>query len=110
MNHRQAWDLIPWYVNGTLEAGQEPLQRHLAQCAACRAEFEAQRTLHAAMQTRSQVENMPHQSLQKLMARIDAEPMAPPVAAVARMRTQQQQGLLRIVLGRQRGERVDAIR
>lgn len=82
MNHRQAWDLIPWYVNGSLGDGQEPLQRHLAQCAACRAELEAQRTLHGAMQTRSQVENMPHQSLQKLMARIDAQP-APLAAAPA---------------------------
>lgn len=81
MNHRQAWDLIPWYINGSLTEGQhEPLQQHLAQCAACREEVQAQRTLRQAMHTRPQVESMPHHSLQKLWARIDAQPASPPLA------------------------------
>ena len=75
MNHRQAWDLIPWFVNGSApESRSEPLQRHLAECPACRDEVAAQRSLMQAMKTRPLVENMPHGSLQKLWTRIDARP------------------------------------
>ncbi|HXR51059.1 MAG TPA: anti-sigma factor, partial [Steroidobacteraceae bacterium] len=71
MNHRQAWDLIPWFVNGSApESRSEPLQRHLAECPACRDEVAAQRSLMQAMKTRPLVENMPHGSLQKLWTRI----------------------------------------
>lgn len=85
MNHRHAWDLIPWYINGSLdEAGRGGLQRHLEECADCRAELTAQRAILHAMQTRPLVENMPHGSLQKLWARIDAEPAPAAPRKIAR--------------------------
>jgi anti-sigma factor RsiW len=75
MNHLTAWNLIPWYVNGRAsERDSESLQAHLAQCAECRAEVEAQRSLMNAMQTTPVVESMPLASLQKLWQRIDANP------------------------------------
>lgn len=75
MNHRQAWDLIPWYVNGSApESRCGQLQEHLSGCAQCREEVAIQRTLQQAMKTRPLVENMPHGSLHKLWERIDAEP------------------------------------
>jgi anti-sigma factor RsiW len=75
MNHKHAWDLIPWLVNGSIaEPKRESLQRHLAECPACREEVAAQRELLQAMKTRPQVESMPHGSLQKLWSRIDASP------------------------------------
>jgi len=88
MNHRQAWDLIPWFVNGSApESRSEPLQRHLAECPACRDEVAAQRSLMQAMKTRPLVENMPHGSLQKLWTRIDARPEQPPLPATPRHRS-----------------------
>jgi hypothetical protein len=84
MNHRDAWDLIPWFVNGRAAAAQRArLQQHLEQCPECRAEVSAQRDLLLAMQAPPTVEAMPHASLQKLWSRIDeqpaeAAPQAPP--------------------------------
>jgi Putative zinc-finger len=76
MNHKHAWELIPWYVNGTVsEARRDSLLFHLERCSQCRDEVQAQRALLQGMKTRQQVETMPHASLQKLMARIDADPL-----------------------------------
>jgi anti-sigma factor RsiW len=45
--HREAIELLPWYVNGTL-AGIERarVERHVQECVACRRELEAQRRVH----------------------------------------------------------------
>jgi hypothetical protein len=75
MNHKHAWELIPWYVNGTVsESRRDSLLLHLEHCSQCRDEVDAQRALLQGMNTRRQVEVLPHASLQKLMARIDADP------------------------------------
>jgi Putative zinc-finger len=87
MNHHEAWDLIPWFVNGRASAEQcARLERHLHQCAGCRAEVAAQRELMSSMQTRPTVESMPHASLQKLWARIDGQPAVPAPPAAPRRR------------------------
>jgi Putative zinc-finger len=88
MNHRHSWELIPWYVNGSItEVQRGSLLRHLDECADCRDEVEAQRVLMQTMRTRPLVENMPHGSLQKLWSRIDAHP-APARAAPPEARRQ----------------------
>jgi anti-sigma factor RsiW len=47
--HQRVAELIPWYVNGSLEPGERELAaRHLAECAACRAEVEREQRLAAA--------------------------------------------------------------
>jgi anti-sigma factor RsiW len=75
MNHAQAWDLIPWYVNGrAAEDERADIEQHLAQCGECRVEVEAQRRVMAEMKGAPLIESMPHASLQKLWARIDATP------------------------------------
>jgi hypothetical protein len=87
MNHKHAWDLIPWYVNGTVsDSKRDGLAFHFEQCSQCRDEVEIQRALMQGMKTRQQVESMPHASLQKLMQRIDAapEPQRPAVTRPAR--------------------------
>jgi len=79
MNHRHAWDLIPWLVNGSIaESERAGLQHHVQDCEACRDEIETQRALLQAMKIRPQVQSMPHGSLQKLWQRIDAHPQAAP--------------------------------
>jgi anti-sigma factor RsiW len=87
MNHRNAWDLIPWFVNGSASDDEcAQLQEHLDQCAQCRAELDMQRALMQEMRTRPLVEKMPHASYQKLRARIDAVPAVPQLTASQRPR------------------------
>ena len=72
--HEEAFDLIPWSINGRIQADdQQRLQRHLLDCAACRQELaEQQRVRDAVRRESSNIEYAPQASLQKLMARIDA--------------------------------------
>ena len=61
MNHRQAWDLIPWFINGSApDSRSASLEHHLRECPECRAEVEAQRAIMQAMKKRPLVETMPH--------------------------------------------------
>jgi anti-sigma factor RsiW len=73
MNHDTAWDLIPWFVNGSASAqNSAELEQHLAQCADCRAEVTTQQAVMRAMSRGAVVESMPNASLQKLWSKIDA--------------------------------------
>lgn len=48
--HRQAWDLIPWVLNGTAsEAEQALVHAHLRDCADCRTEYEFEQRLQRGM-------------------------------------------------------------
>jgi hypothetical protein len=81
-------ELIPWYVNGTLEAAEAAtLGAHLRVCERCRREHEGQLRLFEAMQTDATLVFAAEPSFQKLMTRIgtheDAGELAraaPPVA------------------------------
>lgn len=47
--HRIAQELMPWYVNGTLDAAEAAqVARHLAQCSICHADAAAQSRLRSA--------------------------------------------------------------
>jgi Putative zinc-finger len=49
-DHRAAWELIPWVVNGTAdEAARVMLTTHLATCPDCAAEYQLQLKLRAAI-------------------------------------------------------------
>jgi Putative zinc-finger len=44
--HQEVWELLPWFVNGTLEArDRDAVTAHVAACAACGAELERCRSL-----------------------------------------------------------------
>ena len=48
--HRQAWDLIPWVLNGTASEAERALVRaHLLGCADCRAAYEFEQRLQHGM-------------------------------------------------------------
>jgi anti-sigma factor RsiW len=52
-DHLRLRELLPWLANGTLApADAEPLRRHLAHCAACRAELAQCTRLAAGLQAR----------------------------------------------------------
>jgi len=48
--HHATLELLPWYVNGTLERGERAqVEAHLCACLPCRRELEAQRALQSAV-------------------------------------------------------------
>jgi anti-sigma factor RsiW len=96
MNHGQAWELIPWFVNGRASAEQcARVEQHLEHCPGCRAEVAAQRELMQAMRTPPAVESMPHASLQKLWTRIDGGEGAIPAPVPAETPTRRRPGVTR---------------
>ncbi len=73
--HRETWDLIPWIVNGSATAAQcDSVEQHLRECADCRDEFALQQQFQAGMQAAATGAYDPQPGLQRLFARIDAEP------------------------------------
>jgi hypothetical protein len=80
--HQRATGLIPWYVNGTLEANEAAeLGAHLDRCAPCRRDYEAQQRLFEAMQADTTLVFAAEPSFKKLMARIGTHEDAGELAA-----------------------------
>jgi hypothetical protein len=80
--HQRATGLIPWYVNGTLEATEAAkLGAHLDGCAACRSDYETQLRLFEAMQADTTLVFAAEPSFKKLMARIGTHEDAGEMAA-----------------------------
>lgn len=74
-NHAMQAPLLTWYVNGTLgDAERSEFERHLADCAACRADLALERDLYAAMSIATPIDYVPAAALQRLRARIDDQP------------------------------------
>jgi anti-sigma factor RsiW len=72
--HLTQTQLLPWFVNGTLDEVQRlTLERHLAECATCRADLALEREVHASMTAATPIEYIPAASLQRLRARLDAQ-------------------------------------
>jgi len=71
--HGRIWDLIPWYVNGSLPAEERrAVEDHLAGCLRCREEERFCRRTGEALQQAGEVAPSPHPvQLARLMARID---------------------------------------
>jgi len=71
--HREAVELLPWLVNGTLDGGERArVESHLAQCAACRRELEAARTLQAVIAS-EEGDPMVASALARLHMQLDEE-------------------------------------
>lgn len=75
----RAWEAMPWVLQGTA-AQQESdwLSDHLAQCEACRAEFEQQSRLRLALSLPADAGLDPNAGLDRLMARLDQPEAAEP--------------------------------
>jgi anti-sigma factor RsiW len=71
--HREAVELLPWLVNGTLDGRErERVENHLAQCVVCRRELEAARALQAAVASEERDPTVAS-ALARLHARLDEE-------------------------------------
>ncbi len=89
--HREISSLMPWYVNGTLDATDRgKVDAHLAICAACRYELLQERHVYQQMTSEVGVEYMAGPSLKRLQAKLDelesgtSRPDATAVAAPTR--------------------------
>ncbi|HET9694133.1 MAG TPA: zf-HC2 domain-containing protein [Steroidobacteraceae bacterium] len=71
--HAAVFDLLPWWVNGTLEGAEAALvDHHLQACEACRREVATQQRLRDAIRDDvSKVEHAPQASFEKLWSRIE---------------------------------------
>ena len=86
-DHRAALDLLPWYVNGTLEGEElERLEVHLRSCDACRAEEAQQRRLAHVLRTSEELAFSPQRAFERLSARLDAEAVLPRRGPAGRLR------------------------
>lgn len=71
--HQKTWELLPWYINNTLESPLRQLvDQHLEQCKDCRKELKEQQLLAQHVQQQDELSLSPQQSFSKLMKRIDA--------------------------------------
>jgi hypothetical protein len=72
--HARNWNLLPWWVNGTLSSDQaNDVERHLAECPACTAEADVQRALQLKLRDSDPVSIAPQSAWQKMAERLDGE-------------------------------------
>ena len=79
--HRQAWDLIPWIINGTASESERcAVEEHLQGCTDCREELAFQRRLQRTVAHEGSVEADTHSSWARLSERLDADTASSPKA------------------------------
>jgi len=72
--HEQCWDLLPWWVNGSLSSERtELVERHLTQCADCALEAKSLRALQCKIRESDSIMLAPQPSWQKMADRLDRE-------------------------------------
>ena len=71
--HQRIWELLPWYVNGSLsQRERETVEAHLQGCRRCQEEERACRLSGEAVKGAGEVAPTPHPvQLQRMLARID---------------------------------------
>ncbi len=71
--HQRVWDLLPWYVNGSLaERERERVEAHLAACLRCQDEERVCRSLAGVVAAVGEVAPAPHPvQFQRMLARIE---------------------------------------
>jgi anti-sigma factor RsiW len=74
LGHQEVWELLPWYINGTLEGDErQGVERHVERCPLCRGEVQAGQVLAAAVREAAELPLAPGRNLERLMAQLDAE-------------------------------------
>jgi hypothetical protein len=71
--HRRVWELLPWYVNGSLaEREREQVEAHVAGCGGCQAEEQACRRMAEGVSAAGEAAPSPHPvKLRRLLDRIE---------------------------------------
>lgn len=72
MKHQDVWELLPWFVNGSLEDRElAQVERHIVACDECRRESSELRQLAAIMVSGKGVMVTPDEAFPELMSRIE---------------------------------------
>ena len=75
-DHRRLGDLLPWYVNGTLEGNElADVEAHLEDCASCRSELAREQQLAAGVRRSEEMSFSYERAFERLTRRLDAEPV-----------------------------------
>lgn len=83
--HREIAELLPWFVNGTLDADlHDRVERHLAQCPECREDVGVLRQIAESVRRESPAPLLPPADPRGLLERIDGRPASPRPARPAR--------------------------
>lgn len=71
--HQRIWDLLPWYVNGTLPGEERRVvENHLDACSRCREEIAVCRATREALAEAGEIAPSPHPvQLARLLTRVD---------------------------------------
>jgi len=73
IDHKQAWELLPWLVNETLSSAEHRMvDSHVKSCTICQRELEAQRHLSALIMTADDRAAERPNRFDELMKHIDA--------------------------------------
>ena len=76
-SHDEIWELIPWYVNGSLPPAEaDAVRRYSSGCEICAAEIERQRLLAEGVANLEPAEAPPSHGWESLRARIEADERA----------------------------------
>ena len=82
--HTQAWDLIPWLVNGRASAQQRDMVlTHIGTCAQCQEELGFQEQLKQGLQEPANSQFDVESNLNRFWARVDAQGHAPLIPQTA---------------------------
>jgi anti-sigma factor RsiW len=74
--HRSALELLPWYLNGSLDPDEQAqVEQHLRGCVSCRAELESLRVLQAAY-VEGDSGDQADAALQRLLPQLDDDQVA----------------------------------
>jgi anti-sigma factor RsiW len=78
--HQEVWDILPWYVNGTLDDRERTsVEAHLSTCAACQGELVRCRNLAAAVRAAAEDAWQPSaEHFARVLARLDATTASAP--------------------------------
>lgn len=71
--HQRVWELLPWYVNGSLaERERERVEAHLAACLRCQEEERGCRSMAGVVAGAGEMAPAPHPvQLQRMLARVE---------------------------------------
>jgi hypothetical protein len=87
IEHEQAFELLPWLVNGRLEPPErDAVEAHLRSCLPCRRELKEQQRLRTALREHPAVHISPQTSFERLARRLAEPAVTPPRPARTRVR------------------------
>lgn len=81
LRHQECWELLPWYVNGTLESEERAaVEEHVERCPLCRSELAASEEMAVAVRRAAELPPPASSRIDHLLARLETGAPAPAAA------------------------------